>query len=126
MQHFAGPRRKEGIMHYKLIRTRDFVSAPNPNPGQRARLEILSKQDQAQSLNGIFGIIPASGRAKQPAYHYHRSRESIIHILSGSGIEMIEGQPVSLGPGDVIFIPPNVKHTLLNDSATEDLKYVEF
>lgn len=113
-------------MHFKLIRTGDFISAPNPNPGQRARLEILSVQDGAHSLNGIMGIIPASGTPSKPAYHYHRHRESIIQILSGKGIEMIEGEPVALGPGDVIFIPPNVKHTLLNDSATEDLKYMEF
>ncbi len=113
-------------MKYKVIRTRDFVNSANPNPGQRARVETLSVQDQAHSLHGILGIIPAADSGKKPAYHYHRNRESIIQILSGDGTEMMDGEAVRLAPGDVIFIPPNVKHTLLNNSATLDLKYMEF
>jgi quercetin dioxygenase-like cupin family protein len=112
-------------MRYKVIKSGEFVSAPNPNPGQRARVEILNATE-AQKLNGILGIIPASSSPKKPAYHYHNARESVIQILSGSGTEMIEGEGVPLRAGDVIFIPPGVKHTLMNNSATEDLKYMEF
>lgn len=117
---------EKGPMQYKVIKTQDFVKAANPNPGQRVRVEILSEKDPARNLNGIFGALPPAPPGVKPAYHYHKSRESIIQILSGDAIEMIEGKPVPLKPGDVIFIAPNTKHSLVNNSSTQELKYMEF
>ena len=113
-------------MQYKVINTRDFVTSANPNPGERVRVGILTEKDQAKNLNGIFGSLPPASSGVQLAYHYHENRESIIQILSGDATEMIEGKPILLEPGDVIFIPPNVKHTLVNNSSTQELKYMEF
>ena len=111
---------------FKVIRARDFVRAANPAPGERRRVQILSSADHAGLLAGLFGSIPPAQGGEKPAYHFHRHRESIIQILSGEGTEMVEGEAVPLAPGDVIFLPPNVRHTLMNNSATEELKYMEF
>ena len=111
---------------FKVIRTREFVQSPNPAPGERQRVQILSSADHAGLLAGIFGSIPPAQPGENPVYHFHRRRESIIQILSGDGTEMVEGEAVPLAAGDVIFLPPNVKHTLMNNSATEELKYMEF
>jgi len=113
-------------MQYKVIKTQDFVKAASPHPGQRARVEILTEKDAARHLNGIFGAIPPASPGDRIAYHYHNARESIIQILSGDAIEIIEGKPVPLKPGDVIFIAPNTKHTLTNNSSTQEVKYMEF
>jgi len=117
---------KTPMPDFKVIRTQEFVRAANPAPGKRQRVEILSGADEAQQLAGIFGSIPPGRPGVKPSYHFHRRRESIIQILSGDATEMVEGKAVPLGPGDVIFLPPNVRHTLVNNSATEELKYMEF
>ena len=111
---------------YKVIRTRDFVAAANPEPGARQRLAILSGADGASMLAGIFGSIPPRKPGDRPSYHFHRHRESIIQILSGDATEMVEGEAVRLNPGDAIFLRPNVQHALVNNSATQDVKYMEF
>lgn len=113
-------------MQYKVIKTRDFMKSANPKPGERVRLEILNDTDEAKNLHGIFGSLPPASAGAKLAYHYHKNRESIIQILSGDATEMVEGKAVPLKPGEVIFIPPNVKHSLLNNSSTQELKYMEF
>ena len=116
----------KGAVQYKVIKTQDFIKSANPNPGERVRVEILTEKEHARNLNGIFASIPPASPGAKPAYHYHKNRESIIQILSGDATEMIEGKPVPLKPGDVIFIAPNVKHTMMNNSSTQDVKYMEF
>lgn len=116
---------KEAVQ-YKVIRTEDFTNMDNPSPGQRLLLKVLTEEDRAKHLGGIFSILPPAAPAAEPAYHYHKNRESIIQILSGDATEMVEGKAIPLKPGDVIFIPPNIKHTLLNSSSTGELKYIEF
>jgi mannose-6-phosphate isomerase-like protein (cupin superfamily) len=111
---------------FKVIRTQEFVRSASPAPGERQRVQILSSSDHAGLLAGIFGSIPPAQPGETPSYHFHRRRESIIQILSGDGTEMVEGNAVPLAPGDVIYLPPNVKHTLMNNSATEELRYMEF
>jgi mannose-1-phosphate guanylyltransferase len=56
-------------------------------------------------------------------YHYHNNRESVIILLSGEAIEMIEGKEIPLKAGDIIFIPAMVKHTIMNRSG-KDLRYL--
>jgi quercetin dioxygenase-like cupin family protein len=114
-------------VQYKVISTQDFIKSVNPKPGDRVRVEILNeKADQARNLNGILSSIPAATPGAKPAYHYHKNRESVIQILSGDATEMVEGKPVPLKPGDVIYIAPNIKHTMMNNSVTQEVKYMEF
>ena len=49
-----------------------------------------------------------------------------IQILAGDVTEMIEGKPVHLKPGDVIYIAPGTKHSMINNSPTDEAKYMEF
>jgi quercetin dioxygenase-like cupin family protein len=114
-------------VQYKVISTQDFIKSVNPKPGERVRVEILNeKGDQARNLNGILSSIPPAAPGVKPAYHFHKNRESVIQILSGDVTEMVEGKPVLLKPGDVIYIAPNVKHTMVNNSPTQEVKYMEF
>jgi mannose-6-phosphate isomerase-like protein (cupin superfamily) len=39
---------------------------------------------------------------------------------------MIDGKAVPLKPGDVIYIAPGTRHTMVNNSTTQEVKYMEF
>lgn len=106
----------------KLYRTDEYVNRENPDPGQRFRTEVLTQADHAKKLAGIFVILPAG---EQVPYHYHETRESIIHILSGQGTEIVETEKFPVKAGDVLFIPANERHTIVN-SSDKDIRYLEF
>ena len=121
----SGPMAQEKGIQYKVIKTQDFLKAVNPKPSERMRDEILTPKE-AKNINGILSTLPPAAPGAKPKYHYHTHREGIIQILSGDATEWIEGKPIPLKPGDVIFIPPNIKHTLMNNSSTQDVRYMEF
>ncbi len=112
-------------VQYKVIKTQDFIKKVNPNPSERMRDEILTPKE-AKNINGILSTLPPGKPGPKPASHYHTAREGIIQILSGDATEWVEGKPIPLKPGDVIFIAPYVKHTLMNNSTTQDVRYMEF
>ena len=116
---------EQGSLQYKVIRTQDFIKAVNSKPNERMREEILAPKE-AKNINGILSTLPPATPGAKPQYHYHTHREGIIQILSGDATEWIEGKPIPLKVGDVIFIPPYIKHTLMNNSTTQDVRYMEF
>jgi quercetin dioxygenase-like cupin family protein len=124
---FTATAQEKRMTQYKVISTADFIKFANPKPGERVRVEILQeKPEQARHLNGIFASIPPGVPGEKPQYHYHQNRESVIQILAGDVTEMIEGKAVPLKPGDVIYIAPGTKHTMMNNSTTQEVKYMEF
>ena len=106
----------------KLIKTENFLKMENPTPGEIYRKEILTGEDHANDLGGIVGLAPPKFEGP---IHYHEKRESIIMVLSGEGLEVYEDQKIPIKAGDVIFIPPGVKHTTLNTS-DEEFRFIEF
>ena len=106
----------------KLFKTEEYIMLKNPKPGEPYRPEILTLDDKAKSLGGMFGLlVPGS----QVPYHFHRNRESVIMVISGRAIEVIEGEEIPIQAGDVLFIPAGEKHTTINRSG-EDFRYLEF
>ncbi len=115
------------MTQYKLIRTAELLGAPNSTPGERMRIPVLQeKTEGAQFLNGVYGCIPPAKPGNAPHYHYHVKRESIIHLLAGDATEWVEGKAVPLKPGDIIYLAPGVKHSLVNNSVRDDVKFIEF
>ena len=112
---------------YKVISTTDYIQSKNPKPGERQRVDVLTQDAEgARLVNGHLSAIPPGKPGEKPQYHYHAHRESLIQILSGDVTEMVEGKAVRLKPGDVIYIAPGAKHAMLNNSTTEEVKYMEF
>jgi mannose-6-phosphate isomerase-like protein (cupin superfamily) len=106
----------------KLFRTEDFISIENPTPGKPYRLEILTAEGKAQDLGGILGLLPPGIPG---TLHYHKRRESILFIISGEGVELVDDKETPIRAGDILFIPPGEKHTVLNRSDKE-IRYLEF
>ena len=106
----------------KIFRTEEYCQMANPTPGEKYRGEILTEENNAKDLGGIFVVlVPGSG----PPYHYHEKRESIIVVISGEATEILEGKEIPIKAGDVIFIPRREKHTTVNTSHQE-FRYLEF
>ena len=106
----------------KLFKVEEFIEMENPTPGESYRPEILTNEHGAKDLGGMFGLlVPGS----QVPYHYHKNRESIIIIISGEGIEIIEGREFPIKTGDILHILAGEKHTTVNRS-DKDLRYLEF
>ena len=106
----------------KLFHIEDYIRMKNPTPGQLHRPNILTAEDSAKDMGGMFGLLPAGS---QVPYHYHTKRESVLMIISGEGVEIIEGEEHPVKAGDVMFIPAGEKHAIINRS-DQDLRYLEF
>jgi quercetin dioxygenase-like cupin family protein len=106
----------------ELFKSDEYVKMANPSPGKLYREEVLGTGQQAKDLGGIFVVLPPGS---QVAYHYHKNRESIMVVLSGYGIEVIEGKEIPITAGDVLYIPAEEKHTTINRS-DKDLRWLEY
>lgn len=106
----------------KLFHTEDYIRMKNPTPGQLHRPNIVTAEDKAKDMGGMFGLLPPGSRVP---YHYHKTRESVLMIISGQGVEIVEGEEFPVKAGDVMFIPAGEKHAIINRSE-QDLRYLEF
>jgi uncharacterized RmlC-like cupin family protein len=72
---------------------------------------------------GVFRVPP--GARSRP--HYHENCESAVYMLSGR-LEVKWGdhleQVVTIGPGDMVYVPPRETHILENQSESEAAEYV--
>ena len=84
----------------------------------------------SQGLVGSEGIhlaiatIPP-GCASSP--HYHVNCESAIYVVRGQGRFIVGDNlenPLPIGPGDFIYVPPNAVHQPVKDSQTEPLELI--
>ena len=106
----------------KMFRSEEYIKMENPTPGETYRPKILTSEDQAKNLWGIFGLFPPNTRVP---YHFHSKRESLIIIISGEGTEVFEGKEIPIKAGDILYIPAGEKHTTINRS-DKDLRFLEF
>ena len=55
--------------------------------------------------------------------HTHKVQEQIYHVLEGEGSMEIEGKRRIVRKHDVIFLPPGVAHSIVNNGLT-DLTFI--
>jgi mannose-6-phosphate isomerase-like protein (cupin superfamily) len=106
----------------KLFRKEDFLAVTNQVPTQVYRGNILTADDDANSLGGLFITIPPRVEGQ---FHYHKKRESIQIFLSGEAVGCFEDKEVPVMAGDVVYIPPGEKHRVSNRSGSE-VRFLEF
>ena len=72
---------------------------------------------------GLFRVPPAA--RSRP--HYHEGCESAVYMLSGA-LEVRWGdqleETVTIGPGDMVYVPPRETHILVNHSDSEPAEYI--
>ena len=55
--------------------------------------------------------------------HAHKVQEQIYHVLEGEGCMEIDGKKTIVRKHDVIFIPPGIGHSIVNNGLT-DLTFI--
>ena len=55
--------------------------------------------------------------------HTHKVQEQIYHVLEGEGAMVIEGKTQIVRKHDVIFIPPGLSHSIVNNGIA-DLTFI--
>jgi quercetin dioxygenase-like cupin family protein len=106
----------------KIIRIEEMVQLVNPTPGKPHRLDLVTPEQRAKELGGFLSIVPAGGEVP---YHFHEKRESLLFLVKGEAVEIVEGEEHPVKAGDVLYIPAGEKHQIVNRS-DEDLRYLEF
>jgi uncharacterized RmlC-like cupin family protein len=80
---------------------------------------ISAESAGARALCAHLLAIPPGGRAKA---HRHAGHETAIYVTEGRAVlwfgEKLESR-VEVGPGDFLYIPPDVPHVPANASDTE-------
>jgi uncharacterized RmlC-like cupin family protein len=91
---------------------------------------VVGGSEISQATTGATNIF--MGRFRVPAGaqsrpHYHERCESAVYMLSGQ-LEVKWGdhleQTVTIGAGDMVYVPPRETHVLLNRSDSEPAEYV--
>ncbi len=106
----------------KVFRGDKFARMENPTPGKTYKKDIL-KELGSRGLHGVFGLVVPHSQGGE--YHHHELGEHIIVIISGEGLEVVEGGEIPVKAGDVLYIPAGEKHTIVNRSQGE-LRYLAF
>ncbi|MBS0336721.1 MAG: cupin domain-containing protein [Proteobacteria bacterium] len=55
--------------------------------------------------------------------HKHKVQEQIYHVLEGEGAMVIEGETRIVRKHDVVFIPPGLSHSIINNGIS-DLTFI--
>ena len=91
---------------------------------------VVGGSEISQATTGATNVF--MGRFRVPAGaqsrpHYHADCESALYMLSGS-IEIAWGdhleETLTVEPGDMLYVPPRITHTVENVSAAEPAEYV--
>lgn len=67
------------------------------------------------STSGFMGTATI-GPGDRISEHYHPYSEEFIYCFGGELTAQLDGEPQTVREGDGLFIPPNVKHRLVNES----------
>jgi quercetin dioxygenase-like cupin family protein len=77
-------------------------------------MESMRELTQGSHLQFVNEFLVAPGKAIEP--HFHNSHE-FYYILEGSAVMQVESDRRTVGPGDLVHIPPNAPHSI---AATDD------
>lgn len=93
----------------KFIITPDEAEAYHPPRHQETTNYRYLSQGQlgAQHVEVVLGNLRPGGGGDP---HYHDGVEQVVFVLRGQGLSEIEGEQFEIGPGTLIFHPPDQMH----------------
>ncbi len=70
---------------------------------------LIGPELGARHMEMVYGEIQAGGNALP---HAHPGLEQAVYVLEGTAVAGIDGQFYNVGPGDVMFFPEGVFHSI--------------
>lgn len=62
-----------------------------------------------------WGYLNGPGEMEEHAHH----NQEVYFFFKGQGVVKVDGERAAVGPGDVVDIPKDVMHTVINESEGE-------
>lgn len=92
----------------------------NIHTAEKAHLDTILAgpvipKDLKAPFEHAWGYLDAPGEME---YHKHH-KEEIYFFFKGSGFVRIDGEETPVAPGDVVRIPPDAMHTVINREHAE-------
>ena len=90
----------------------------------RMRVQFLCNEAYMGSKHAVLGrtIFPPKGASHE--LHVHENAEEIIYMISGNGKARVADEEFDIGPGDVIFIPVNAEHFVVNTDPEKEMEMI--
>ena len=83
------------------------------------KLPPLTSPRRLLDLAGVaLGLINLPPREGYTFTHTHREQEEVYMVLAGSGLLLVDGEPVPLAAGDMVRVAPQAKRALKNEGET--------
>ena len=80
--------------------------------------DILMKQMLTSAANPLASVsrvrVPSGGVI---GWHQHAAQTETVYVLAGDSTLTLGESPVPFGAGQIVAIPPTIRHTLVNDGA---------
>lgn len=95
--------------------TADEVAA-NTKRGGDLRVTLSPKTVGCTSgFGGLLTLAPGDHVTE----HYHPYSEEFLHVVAGTLTMTLDGEAITLGPGDSLLVPIGVRHRLVNSGEEE-------
>lgn len=89
----------------------------------REMINIVDEKAGARNV-GITKFIIKPGEAGS-SYHWHRKRETILIITSGSAKQLIDGKEYTVEPNTVVFLPPGTRTRIIENIGSTNFEMLE-
>ncbi len=97
-----------GVKHVKAL---DVEAKPvDSGVGVTVRWLISVADGSDNCAMRLFEVQPGG----HTAYHSHPF-EHLVYVVQGKGLLLLEDREVHFEAGDVLYVPPNVWHSFVND-----------
>ena len=97
----------------------EAATVPNFKGGEKEYVVKTYLDNQNRIMQGLLHPGASIGM------HMHEQNSETYYILSGTGhIVMDDGTEETLTPGQMHYCPMGHGHTLINESATDDLTFI--
>ncbi|MEU8527187.1 cupin domain-containing protein [Streptomyces sp. NPDC048629] len=91
-----------------VVREEDVAGySPANHTGTVNRRVIGRETVGAKFVEVLVGTLDPKARA---AAHAHPGIEQVVHVLAGQGEGVVDGEHITFGPGDWIFLPEGSMH----------------
>ena len=98
----------------KIVSVDDF----DADTRRGGEVRTLLSPKTASSTSGFMGVasIAPGDRISE---HYHPYSEEFVYCVRGAITAQLEGEPHTVGAGQALFIPINMRHRLVNEGDEE-------